>query len=209
MCWNKEISLATFIIAIIGCVFLYKRNGPNDRWIAIFGATIAMIQLAEFFMWIDPTCGKMNKYASIFALATLIMLPIMGMIGGIKFSDSSQLLTYALMAYIVFLTFFLINYQNNSFCGSSPCQNNNFCSDKFCNLHWSFTENVTELTNIIWALFLMLPFVVMKPIHHAVVITSIGIMTLLISIVSNVSAYASPWCWLAIIIIYAKIFMKN
>lgn len=58
MCWNKEVSLDTFVFAMIGVIYLYHRNYPNDIWVAIFVGVVAMIQLAEYFMWSDLDCGN-------------------------------------------------------------------------------------------------------------------------------------------------------
>ena len=35
MCFNKEISLTTFIVASIISILFYLRNKPNDRLIAV------------------------------------------------------------------------------------------------------------------------------------------------------------------------------
>ena len=51
MCFNKDISLSTFILAL-GISFLFIiRNRPNDILIGIFNLTIASMQLVEYFIW--------------------------------------------------------------------------------------------------------------------------------------------------------------
>ena len=53
MCFNKEISLTTFIVASIISILFYLRNKPNDRLIAVFNFSIGLMQLAEYFIWLN------------------------------------------------------------------------------------------------------------------------------------------------------------
>lgn len=215
MCWNKEVSIATFVLAIIGVIYLYKRNGPNDRWVAIFAATVAMIQLAEFFMWSDTSCGTINKYASMFALLILAMEPLMNMIGGIYFSTTpyKSILKYMLLAYILFIIFYFLTqiYRKETvWCGTSACPPNpinSFAIDKGCNLEWYFLKNKNNKLGIIWILFLMLPFLTMTPHYQGIILFILGFVTFYMAHIINNVAIGSLWCWLAIIVIYVKILM--
>ena len=215
MCWNKNVSLITFIIAILGCVYLYKRNRPNDRWIAVFGVTIAMIQLAEFFMWGDPSCGAINKYASMFAMLILGLEPLMNMIGGIYFSDTpdKKVLKWVLFSYVVFiaLLFFTQIYGKKIlWCGTSVCVPDKnplkgFVSDKTCNLTWYFMKNMKSSMGIIWILFLLIPFLTMKPQFKGILLFIFGLVTFFSAHYLNNAATGSLWCWLGITIIFYKI----
>ena len=221
MCWNKEISIITFVLAMFGAIYLYTRNGPNDRWIAVFGATIGMIQLAEYFMWLDPTCtniNNINKYASIFAVLILAAEPVMNMVGGIYFSNTpfKSILKWMLLAYIIFIIFAYssqVHKRNINWCAKPGCapDSNIFAgfinSDK-CNLEWYFTKNINTKIGIIWILFLVLPFLAMTPQTHGIILFTLGFMTLTISSLINRAASGSLWCWLAIGIIYGKILIR-
>ena len=219
MCWNKQVSLVTFIFAIIGIIYLWKRNAPNDRWIAVFAGTIALIQLAEFFMWSDLTCGKINKYASIFALLVLAAEPLMNMVGGIYFSNTpnKRILKYMLIAYLIFITFTYITQLHNkprflcgaSMCGSSPNKPNAFLNDKSCNLKWFFMEGISAKLGIIWILFLLLPFLMMTPRFQGLIIFALGFFTLGLASVVNNAAIGSVWCWFSIGLILYKILVPG
>ncbi|XWV25577.1 mg257 protein [Tupanvirus deep ocean] len=214
MCWNKEVSLTTFVMAMIGVAYLYYRNGPNDRWVAVFAAIVAMIQLAEFFMWSDLQCGVINKYASIFAIIVLALEPLTNMIGGIYFSNSphKNILRYMLIAYIIFVgyTYFRYIHNNNvDWCGTTVCsgqENGNvFFGKKMCNLQWYFMESIGGKTGIIWILFLMLPFLTMTPRFQGMLLFTLGFVSFAIASVANGAATGSLWCWFAIAVIYLKI----
>ncbi|AVL94593.1 hypothetical protein ma207 [Moumouvirus australiensis] len=216
MCWSKEISFITFVFAMVGVIYLYKRNKPNDRWIALFAGTIAMIQFAEYFMWSDQTCGKINKYASILALFILVMEPLMNMVGGLLFSDTSnkQILKYLLIAYIIFIFIILLNQSHKSinWCGTSLCgdigdRTNGFTINKSCNLKWLFLDGFDGMTGLIWSLFLILPFLAMKPTYLGIIFAVFGVGTFYMANITNNAAQGSLWCWFAIILIFSKIFM--
>ena len=223
MCWNKNVSIATFILAIIGVYYLYQRNGPNDRWVALFAGTVAMIQLAEYFMWTDQTCSNINKYASIFALLVLVLEPLTNMMGGIYFSNTpyKNILKYMLFAYIIFIayTYFTevydkqINWCGTSLCndigtsGLSPTETNSIINTKACNLQWFFLNTMSPRTAIIWTLFLMLPFLTMTPMYQGIIILALGIITKTMASSSKGAATGSLWCWYAIGLILVKILM--
>jgi hypothetical protein len=53
MCWNAPVSLASFIISLILCAYIWQRNLQNDKALAIFIVWFSLMQLFEFFMWRD------------------------------------------------------------------------------------------------------------------------------------------------------------
>ncbi len=214
MCWNKEVSLTTFALAIAGVIYLYQRNGINDRWIAIFATVIAMIQLSEYFMWSDLACGFINEYASIFALLTLMFEPLANMIGGIYFSNTphKNILKYMSIIYAIFIgfTYFTEIYGRDIYwCGTSSCVESNkingFVNDKSCNLQWFFTKNISSKIDTVWIFFLIVPLLTMNPLIQGIILSALGFISLFIASIINNAAIGSLWCWLAIIIIYVKI----
>lgn len=215
MCWNKEVSITTFILAIIGSVYLYQRNKPNDRWVAVFAATIAFIQLAEFLMWSDLECGTINRYASMLALLVLAMEPFMNMVGGIYFSNTPHkpFLKYLLLSYLVFLIFYFFTqiYQEPTiWCGTSACLTDSiggFITGNKCNLEWYFLQNKDSKLGVIWILFLMIPFLTMTPHCQGIALFALGFATFFLAKMVNNAALGSLWCWLAVLIIFVKILM--
>lgn len=215
MCWSKKVSLTTFIIALVGVIYLYKRNKPNDRWVALFAGTVAIIQLAEYFMWDDLKCGNKNKYASMFALLILALEPLMAMVGGIYLSHTpyKNALRGMLIVYIVFIAFvYFMNYhqQKIDWCGTTSCDSQTigkFFGKKTCALQWKFTRTISPKMAIIWVLFLAIPFLTMKPLYQGIVLILVGGATMYMARTANNAARSSLWCWFSIIIIFVKIIM--
>lgn len=215
MCWNKEVSMTTFIITIMAAVFLFIRNDNNDRWIAIFAATVGLMQLAEYFMWSDQTCGKINKYASIFALIVLLLEPLVNIGCGLYYSDSKVFFKYLLIAYIIFVCYIYTACVRNKeikLCGTSMCdmpQGNSFFGRKLCNLKWFFLDNFRKnKASMLWIIFLLLPFLMVKPISQGLALAAIGIGTIMVAYATSSSAFGSLWCWLAILLVLYKIVAK-
>jgi hypothetical protein len=64
MCWNWQVSLTTWLIATLCAVVLIQRKRPNDVTLAIVLLVYSSIQLWEALMWLDPSCGTMNQFAT-------------------------------------------------------------------------------------------------------------------------------------------------
>lgn len=218
MCWSSNASIISFVIAVIGIIYLYKRNKPNDRWIALFGGVVALIQLAEYFMWNDPNCGWINNLASMFALLVVASEPFMNMIGGIYFSNSpnKKILRCMLLAYIIFIVYiFFTSYHGKKimWCGVNNCsaisqENPDEGTDELnnCNLRWMFLQPTGRI-GILWVLFLMLPFLTMTPRIQGYILFGIAIFSYVLSKLFSSAVTASIWCWYALGIIYVKILM--
>ena len=76
MCFNKESSLTSYIVASVCSILLFYKGSKYEKQIAIFSFVFGQIQLAEYFMWVDQKCTKINHYASIFASLMLLLQPI-------------------------------------------------------------------------------------------------------------------------------------
>ncbi len=80
MCWNKDVSLTTFLIGATVCYTLFKRNKPFDKAIGVFILFYSSIQLIEYLMWksIEENDTKLNSlatklaYINLYAHATVV-----------------------------------------------------------------------------------------------------------------------------------------
>lgn len=53
MCFSTKSSITSWTIALVASIYLYKRNGPGDKSIAIFTITFTLIQLLEAGLWMN------------------------------------------------------------------------------------------------------------------------------------------------------------
>ena len=87
MCYNQTISLLTFAVMILSTIYLFYRNYPNDRWFSIIFISAGIMQLIEYFMWRNQSCGMTNHIATILAFIVLLIQPIAVLIGAYYFGD--------------------------------------------------------------------------------------------------------------------------
>jgi hypothetical protein len=72
MCWNSEVSLNTFIYAIISATILLLLN--NTRYLYIMTVlSISSMQLLEYFAWININDKKMMKILSIIGIIIIFI----------------------------------------------------------------------------------------------------------------------------------------
>ena len=78
MCWNWQVSLASFaVISTVG-YSLFIRGRPNDKLLALFIVSYGSMQLFETFMWWGQTRPWLNELGSVFAALLLyIHLPVL------------------------------------------------------------------------------------------------------------------------------------
>ena len=155
-----------------------------------------------------------------FALIVLAIEPLMNMIGGIYFSNTSNIsiLKYMLIAYLIFIifTYFLQIYGKQTiFCGTSSCTPGNnslldgFTKNKSCNLMWFFMKEINPKIIMIWILFLLMPALTMVPKYQGLILFVFGFATLGMASIVNNAAIGSLWCWFAIGLILYKIVAPN
>jgi len=58
MCFNKTVSITTYIIGMVGSLALFMSNYVPE---AIFYAWVIQMQLIEYFLWKNQTCSDTNK----------------------------------------------------------------------------------------------------------------------------------------------------
>ena len=110
MCVNKEVSLISFIFVITVCTYLFKRNNQNDRWIAIVFGYIGLMQLIEFFMWIDQKCKNINIIATKIGFFQNLFQPLISIIIALYFTkkklNNFHFMYLSSFLYIIFVDSF-------------------------------------------------------------------------------------------------------
>ena len=61
MCFSKEVSLATFIIGVLGGFLCYSVNSPDYKIIGLFFGFVSLMQGIEYLLWCHQTCDTYNK----------------------------------------------------------------------------------------------------------------------------------------------------
>jgi hypothetical protein len=69
MCFNKEVSIGTYIIGMLGSLYLYKQGLIPE---AIFYCCVVQMQLIEYFLWKHQSCKDIQINKNITKLAIII-----------------------------------------------------------------------------------------------------------------------------------------
>ena len=214
MCYSATTSFLTFIIMALSTIFLICRNYPNDRWFAIVFISAGLMQLLEYFMWKDQSCGRMNHLATMLALLLLMIQPIAVLIGAYYFGD----LVFILKNFVFknkeikkdIFFFYLFDRKKLApiiwiygiiigICGINWI---NYASKKrLCSrpngihLDWDFSP----VMKIFWVLYylVVLLFFMSRPWYLGSIVGLLLIGSLLFSVfyVKNTS-WKSWWCWI-------------
>jgi len=197
MCYSTTTSLLTFVVMALSTIFLIYRNYPNDRWFAIVFISAGIMQLLEYFMWKDQSCGKINHLATLLALLLLMIQPIAVLIGAYYFGDlvfDRKKLTPIIWIYGIIIGIFAINWINFA-------NKNRLCSrPNGKNLDWNFSNWMDRpmmriFTFMYYLVFLL--FFMSRPWYLGVfvVILLIGSQLFSVFFIKN-AAWKSLWCWI-------------
>lgn len=112
MCFNSEVSIATYITGIIGCVLLLRHNLYIE---ALFYFWVVQMQLIEFVLWNNQDCGIINKVTSKIGLIFNHLEPIILWIGVYLFSKKiiPEWVHYLLILYFILTLFYSYNVYND------------------------------------------------------------------------------------------------
>lgn len=58
MCFNKDISILSYIVGISGCILLYYRDYKIEGLLYAF---VIQMQLIEYLLWLNNKCNWINK----------------------------------------------------------------------------------------------------------------------------------------------------
>lgn len=193
MCWNKDVSLNTFLFSIFTLMLIiynnnytkYKLNEINNIFSYIFLLSFISMQLIEYFLWQNLNNTFYNKILS-FAAASLIFIQPIASIFVTKNVNERNVM---LFIYLLFgIPFSLFKMKTTKF-STSIAQNGH--------LVWDWIDH--KKTNHIHIFYLFYLFFLFYPLVREKLYFSASIAFLLL-LISFYSYYKdgtadSMWCW--------------
>jgi hypothetical protein len=225
MCWNKEVSLVTFIVVIIIVIILYNRNVGSDRHLAIFSAIVVTIQLLEFFAWLSIEKGdkNMNSLITRMILIVLWLQPLINTI--MAYNDvnrdgsknKGEEVNHKWKKTILIICLFIFGVLAIN--GIITSTKGEFSSKPGPGCHLMWKRKINGKTNpgsfqgnskyhaLIYLIGLILPLLLMKPFIKAFSLVALGLILLVVSkFMSSWKESSSWWCWIAFVFVIAAYF---
>lgn len=84
MCFNKQVSLITFVIGFIGSASLFIKGHRAE---SLFYFCVILMQFYEFLLWENPSCSKKNETLTKIAAITNHLEPVMFYLGLVLFGN--------------------------------------------------------------------------------------------------------------------------
>lgn len=203
MCWNKYVSLNTFIFSFIGICFLFYTSNytpykvdlfildkPSKYWNYIGLFSIFSMQLIEYFIWISiETKNKfMNKIWSIIGIVAIFMQPF----SFIMATDITQtyLRNIVIVCYIIFwLLYGAFKTINGSINVSTSVAKNG-------HLSWDWAKNDSKMVLFIYLLFYSFYYFANKNQNKNILILPLLIIIASFYDYNKYGTFGSYWCWL-------------
>jgi len=201
MCWNKDVSLNTFLFSmtILSLVIYnnaytkYKIEELNSVWVYVFLMSFVFMQLLEYFIWINIDNAFYNNLFSILASILLLLQPVASLLLIENMHTKTTLiLLYCILAIPFSIYRFSIMHVNTSV-------------SKMGHLQWNFLTKTNAIDNIIlciWFFFFFFSFYINNLFH--LLVASILLLLAKLFYFKDKSI-GSMWCWFvnSIFIYYA------
>ena len=209
MCYSAESSITSFIIGGSACSYLLLSNNNYNKHIGLFFFSVLLIQLVEFFLWIDQDCGWLNNMASRSINFVLTIQICCLFLGAYLFNTiyiSKNTLKILIFISTLFLLFNLYPFFETSNRCSRPYTDNSLKWDKF-----EKTDNLYNKIYNVSQYFYLLSFLIIPLLFKKI---WIGLLILILSFTSffttryaNIESYTSRWCYFSAFIPVLFVFL--
>ena len=195
MCYSAEASVGAFIFALILSYTLYTRNKNNDRAIAILIIGVSMMQIAEFFMHLDPKCEtNVNKYSSMLGLMVLLFIqPLFSVLSNIHTQKKiSKEIIIQIILWIIYVLYMIKYYwpKSSEWCSKKDCLGD-------CKLTWNWwkhgNDNIPQMLYI--TLILLIPIYVMYNNNLNKALVWLLYLFLSVVLIYNNKYFGTLWCF--------------
>lgn len=181
MCWNPEVSLATFLFSFSLASYAYYKKKLSFVTFIYFSSFISM-QLIEFFLWLNLHEPDINYLFSCIGFFIILFLPFISLM---RLKDE-KIKRNILLIYFVFLSYSLYFYSYLTQMKTVVGMNNH--------LEWKWISYPIYLI-LIWFLFLIFYDIYEKRIISFLIISFPFTLSLISYLITN--TWGTMWCWFA------------
>lgn len=201
MCFNSDVSLAAFLMGVLGGILCYKTGIVDYKIIGLFLIFISLIQGIEYLLWNHQTCDDYNKFLSKTAMIINHLQPVILAILVITFNKNVNL-PVVLIPLVIYALCIIPYSLNNSDCT---------IKNKSEKLGWQWTGKQDYF--LVYSLFLacFVIFALCLPTPKYATMFSLFIMisyTFSYFIYRNTQSVGTMWCFFSAFSSYLFLFLK-
>jgi hypothetical protein len=195
MCYNKNISIYTYIIGVTSCILLLRNDNPSLQIIGFFFFIAIQMQLIDYFLWSNNKCNSVNINISNVGSMINFIQPIMLYLAIIYFNKNIEKHKKTKISIVIFLyVLSLALYSLNLF----PLGCSGVTKSSYPYLQWSW--HYKKYPNFICAMFpisltLLFYYGLDKPYNVYVALISIISFVISFIIYNEKKAFGNIWCW--------------
>ena len=194
MCYSYEASINAFIVDLIIIIIILHRNNQHDKFMSLFIASYAFVQLGEGLIWKYYYTNNKLKDLGLFIITICVALqPVIQSIGGYLFSDYQNI--YLMSIIFGLFGLFLIDHDKIK---------EKLTIGKTKHLSWEVYYNPKLYENlhfVYYFLFLMIPVFTFNnfPAKKPLIIYGFGSLLYSYYNYSKTNELTSYWCYSATI----------
>lgn len=213
MCWNKEVSIVTYVTVVVIVIILYQRNVGSDRQLALFSLTFVTIQLLEFFAWlsIEKQNRNMNGLVTRLILIALWAQPLINSYLAYKYlkdDEENKSYKYILTGFIIMFTILFIY----SIYMSTRSTRFSTKTGPNCHLVWKRGKGLDFMGDkliLIYLVGLIVPLLFVENLKKGLVLIGVGLVLMIFArMMSTQKEMGSWWCWVAFVFVIAALIYK-
>lgn len=219
MCFNKEVSFLSFIIALAVVVKLYIEK---NNFLATIVLLITTIQLIEFFIWTFFKSPKLNYYFTFLVCVVLVLQIVISYIMSeteLTPEEKEKHKTVRGVMFVCVVVFFITSvlFIYNVYRTHGMSQLTSIVSKHSCRLLWGFQRNKNPLYNSIFGYIsaflypILLSYVLYITENYDIMFVILGSLAMVLMYnfwygIPFSQNYGSIWCFLSnLLIIYVII----
>ena len=195
MCYDAKSSMNGFLIGGVASLYLIVfSNNPTYKHIGLFFAAVVLMQLAEYFIWIDQDCDKNYNSLASKSIVPILAFQVFALIfGGYLFDTTilpNYILKYASIISSIFVLYFCYNnfYLDSGLWCTKPNEDERLQWDKYKEIVNDVLENIYNL------IFVLIPFF-FKNVRIGFMLFIVGMIALINTRYENQHSWNSKWCF--------------
>ena len=200
MCYNKDISIYTYIIGLVSSYLLIRNDKPTLKILGCFFMVVIQMQLVEYFLWTNNKCNSYNiKISNVGAFLNFIQ-PIVLYLAILYYNDTiskenKKIINITIFLYIVSLFIYSLNLF------PIGCSSVTSISSPYLQWGWVYKKYPNFITVMFPIAFIILMYFGLdKPYNLYISFLCIASFLISFIIYKKQRAFGNIWCWFAVFI---------